>query len=1004
MPLTLVTGPANAEKAGRVLDAVRSAARAGRDPWLVVPNADEVDAFRRELARDGLVLGVSVVTFRELGREMARRAGVSTAPLGELAAERVARGAVRELQDRGELRALAASAATAGFSGALAKLCGELAAARSDPRSFSLAMGAWAEDVPGRDRFASELAALYAAYRRRLDRLGRPDGALHACRVCDELRRRPAAWGGTPVALYGFDDLTAGQLDAVETLATGARAPLVVSLPFEPRAAFAGRQETRERLARIAGEIVELDAGDADYAEPSRAALQGLERAIFEPDAERVEPGDAIAVLVGGGERAELELVAERLRTLHERDGVPFDEMAVAVRDPAAAGSLIREVLGAAGVPFALEHRLPAERTSLGRGLLALLRCALLDGDADDLLTWLRTPGVLRRASIADRLERDLRRAGRRGLPFALERLEELGGPSVPALGRLTGAAERGGRRLCDALALETRRLLAGPWRAPADGAWRGSAPLLAGPELVDAAAAREILVALDELGSLAAAERALAPDPRELHDLLAALPVDAGERPRPGAVTVADPLLMRVRRVRVLALARLQEGVFPKLGSGEPFLGDAERAEIEAATAVRPTIARLRLPRHEDRLDAERYLLYSAISRPTERLVLSWHLADDDGEPAMRSPFAEDVLDCLDRRPDTRERRRGAVEWDPGENPGEVADRLALALVAGLERGGAPDRAAAEPLGDPAVLASLAERVVWSPSELEAYARCPVRWFVEHLLRPGALEPDAEPLGRGRVQHAVLERTLSELRDRGLRLDGASLPRAIEAMRGHLEVVERDNPISGDPRRRAAERHRVEADLVRALVHEAAIGSSFAPCDFELAFGVDEGSPSAPLADGLELRGRIDRIDRRGEQAIVVDYKGRGRQGSWRSWLDEGRLQAPLYALALERLEERRGTRVVGALYQPVGAAPDKLAARGFLLEGADEARADVAADADDRIAAGELAELGDRVRAVAVDVVAAIRSGHLEPCPGRCGQGRDEGCAHPSICRAEG
>src|SRR3712207_9252617 len=83
MPLTLVTGPANAEKAGVVLGRVR--AQLDRDPILVVPTFPDVERYRRELADDGLVFGARVETFKRLLGEMARRAGASAKPLGPLA-------------------------------------------------------------------------------------------------------------------------------------------------------------------------------------------------------------------------------------------------------------------------------------------------------------------------------------------------------------------------------------------------------------------------------------------------------------------------------------------------------------------------------------------------------------------------------------------------------------------------------------------------------------------------------------------------------------------------------------------------------------------------------------------------------------------------------------------------------------------------------------------------------------------------------------------------------
>src|SRR3954447_20970390 len=91
MPLTLVTGPANAEKAGHVLAAYRAAL--DREPLLVVPTSADVERYRRELAAAGAVFGVQVMRFGWLEREIARRSGVRGRPLGTLARERRGAGA-----------------------------------------------------------------------------------------------------------------------------------------------------------------------------------------------------------------------------------------------------------------------------------------------------------------------------------------------------------------------------------------------------------------------------------------------------------------------------------------------------------------------------------------------------------------------------------------------------------------------------------------------------------------------------------------------------------------------------------------------------------------------------------------------------------------------------------------------------------------------------------------------------------------------------------------------
>src|SRR5205085_6848274 len=71
-------------------------------------------------------------------------------------------------------------------------------------------------------------------------------------------------------------------------------------------------------------------------------------------------------------------------------------------------------------------QRLAFAHTALGRGLLGLARCALLAGGAataQDLIDYLRTPGLLDRPEVIDRLELEVRRSGLRTAEQARERL-----------------------------------------------------------------------------------------------------------------------------------------------------------------------------------------------------------------------------------------------------------------------------------------------------------------------------------------------------------------------------------------------------------------------------------------------------------------------------------------------------------------------------------------------------------------------------------------------------
>ena len=220
MPLTLITGPANAAKAGAVLDRLRAAL--ARDPVLVVPTSADAAHYARELAGAGVVFGADVTTFPRLMRDIARTAGVRGRPLGRLARDRVVRAAIRET----ELHALAASAKGPGFADALGDLFTELQRSLASPGRFGAAVRAWRESGTAPPH-AGELAALYSAYHRRLEALGAVDADGLARAALDALRE---AWDGRPLLLYGFDDLTPAQLDLVETLVRHTDTDVTVAL------------------------------------------------------------------------------------------------------------------------------------------------------------------------------------------------------------------------------------------------------------------------------------------------------------------------------------------------------------------------------------------------------------------------------------------------------------------------------------------------------------------------------------------------------------------------------------------------------------------------------------------------------------------------------------------------------------------------------------------------------------------------------------------------------
>jgi len=969
MPITLISGPANAGKAQLVLEAVRRETAHGLEPLLVVPTRADTEQYLRELAGEGAVMGVRVQRFEDLIAEAVRRAGLSEPVLEGAARETLLAGILDDAHEH----------AGAGLLRALGELVAELRVGRVSAARFTQALARWAEqDGPGDSR--AELGRLYGAYCLALERLGRVDHEQQATRALDVLRRTPRLWGPTPVAFYGFDDLTPLQIDAIETIGRVVGAPVTVSLTYEPgRVAFAGRAATFAGLAPLADEHRVLEPRAEHYAPQARAALSHLERSLFETGVARVDPGAHVRMLEGGGERAELELVAGGIEALLG-DGVPAEEIAVVMRSPGASAALLEEVFADAGIPFALERRRRLNDTAIGRALLGLLRClppaAAAGGPAGtaaDLLAWLRAPGLLERPEFADALELRVRKEGVRSASRARALWEERHW-TLDTIDQLGRAAERGPGALIERVVRELQWLFAAPRRR--------AAPVLAVEEAEEARALSAARGALAELRELARAAPELAPaDGPALARALERAVVFGGARPTRGMVAVLDPLALRARRVRALFLCCLQEGVFPARAQPEPLLSEDERRRLAETSG-------LRLGVREDPLAAERYLLYAAVSRPRELLVLSWHVADDEGEPTARSLFVDDLCDLLAETLSEQRLRRplGAVE-----SPGEPEPRPRLA-----GRGAV--------LADEHVLEALRGRP-WSASSLERWIRCPMGWFIERMLDPGDFEPQPEPLARGGLAHAALADTLEGLRvQRGSAcLTRASLDAARALLREALELGEADHPLSVAPERLPGMRRGLRADLERYLEYASEIDSPLEPAYLEVGFGMGTGEASEEpgslaafqFAPGAWLRGRIDRIDvSDAGAAVVYDYKSSFAPRP-DTWVGEGKLQVALYMHAVQSL---LGLRVAGGFYQPLSGAD--LRARGVLDSDSGVELDCVRGDAREH---EDVHELLREAIARASEAAAEAGAGELEARPQTCSFGRAKGCAFPTICRCE-
>ncbi len=961
MALSLLAGPANAGKVALLLERYLGALES--DPVLIVPNRPDVDRAERELlARSGALLGGSIGTFDDLFERVARGNGAHRPVVTEAQRTLLLRRVVARAQGR--------SARFAGFADALGSTVAELESALVEPGELE-----------------GELAELYAAYREELDKLGLWDRELERRHAAERVAGELEAWDGRPVFAYGFEDLTGAQWALLNALA--GRAEVTVSLPYEPgRDAFASLSRTAEDLSALADGVDELPPNP----EARSAVLAHLERALFGGPAGDAPPLDgSLRFLEGGGLRGTLELVAEEVLALL-RAGTPAEEVAVVCPGLDHWRAALDTAFTTLGIPYALEGRVRLGQTPFGQALLALLRYAWLDGDRRDLFAFLRSPYSGLTRSHADFLEGRLRGRGVREAARVEEEIQKLRGQPLPHLEPLRSA---------DDPVAAVERLA----RAMLRAAYGLESPPTREQARIDLRAHERVGRLLSELEGWSEFGGNVSRD--EIVALLDGTRVSLPRGGQAGRIAVLDLLDARTRRFEVVFLLGLEEGRLPRRSQGSPFLDEERKAELERSSRAGRLL-------RTDPVSRDRYLFYTACTRPTRRLYLVREAATDDGSPREPSPFLEEARSLFD--PDDVERattRRplAALTWPLERAPSERERLRALGALAATEdetaealaRANGWERRLERALGaferptrltHPAVLEELRQKGSFSVTDLERFTDCSSLWLIDRVVSPRTIDAQVDVRLRGTIAHQALHGFFKGLPKKtgAERVQPETLPQALELLRECLSDAIKAHVRLDLP---DLERRELEAGLARDLEqlvrHEAESPSPLVPHRFEVSFGSERSAPE--LQRGLDLggfaiSGKIDRIDRDpfGARGMVLDYKSGKTAHSARKIESELHLQIPLYMLVLRDLV---GIEPLGGIYRALGGEGQ---ARGLLRA---EARDDGVPGYPRNDYLDEESFWGqvDRAKSHAQAVVERIRSGDVRhdpkggfPCPTWC------------------
>ena len=403
--------------------------------------------------------------------------------------------------------------------------------------------------------------------------------------------------------------------------------------------------------------------------------------------------------------------------------------------------------------------------------------------------------------------------------------------------------------------------------------------------------------------------------------------------------IVVGDMERTRLKQVKVLFFLGVNDGNIPKNASKGGIISDMDREFlIESGTEMAPS------PRQQ--MYIQRLYLYLNMTKPSERLYLSYAKVNSDGKgirpsylidtvrklfpqlaveyPQNRSRLeqiegrqegarylAEELREYADGTLREEERQDFYLMYRAYETDPEGRDRLTAAAFRRYKESG---------LSRIVARALYGRQLENSVSRLETYAACACRHFLQYGLSLQEREEfGVEVSDMGNVYHAVLENFAGKLAESGRTwwdFDENFATQAIkEAVEGYAATYGETVLYSSARNEYAITRmSRILTRTVLTLQQHLKQGS-FQPDDYELSFRFAEDLDSIHVdlseEEKMHLQGRIDRIDVSEDAehvyVKVIDYKSGNKKFDLAALYYGLQLQLVVYMNAAMELESRK-------------------------------------------------------------------------------------------------
>ncbi len=959
----LIAGPLGSGRVARIDGLLREA---WGHAWLLVPTRQYASRRIERLLLEsdlGGAWGRPVSTMEDFVVTLLRAEGLDPVRLDDFERRMLLKRVIERLESEGALELLGPAARTNGFATHILRTITQLKQAAIEPVVF-------AERIVRRQHAASihgVVAAVYAGYQDALRDVGVYDlpGLFWEADLVAQAKCPAALDGIDTLLLDGFDDFTPSEFRLLASIEKHvARLVFGVDYDADPdrRDLFALPYRTIQALQKRFAMRTETYETDAPRTCIEFASRHFMHRGKPPASSDLVRD---VGFWICSDFTQEMEAVARRVKTLL-LEGVPADAIAVVYPDLRQAAPSVCMVFAEFGVPIRLIHP-PALWSSAVSGFLLALLEALDAWNHNAVLDVLMSPWFLGGTSESDSFARLAAKAqvvaGRsewfQGIERLLARIEAKKGDDIARLIDSVPNAEA-----CLRL-LQTRLVKLG---SLADCAPERDPPA-AWPAWLDAMidelniaetverhpvkairdSERAALATLRDLLGRWAAWAMSDERPQTRADFVAALrhALQQTPFPAPGAgsgVAVLDLASLRGLQFDYVFLAGANEGDIPSPPPANAVYSEQDVSEL-AEHGVEIEGRRV----HAER---EALLFHRVFGAARKHLNISWRIYARGGKEQSPSPYADEVRALLEPvigPPVARDRfvpDAGEVaSWrdicNLANNGASAVKSVVARRFPRIEAGARIERARLDttPFGAyDGVLnhIGIAERYgsnhIFSVAQLETYADCPFRFFVERILDIEESElPEAEfdPRVRGQIMHKALEslhrrylgRAVSEWPEDELReAVRRSVSEAFEQLAWHSVTAPRGVMN--------VERERLCALLDRYLRIERERGEiEWKPSHLEVAFGGVRDSDD-PISNAepyllhvneqetVRFAGRIDRIDRCGNDARIIDYKSSLPSPDFKT----GRsMQLAVYAMALEEFLAP-GAVCSEAYFLPVG------------------------------------------------------------------------------------